>query len=96
MKFKDLCGILNESRFIPCFFGILEVLFDLMYGYYSMLQWHKGKENENMDEDYKKFIKEIKQGLMDYTKKLWDEIQQKIYILLSAFKAEKLQVWLKF
>ena len=40
MKFRDICASLKEEQFLQCLVTILELLCDVMYGHYQMIQWH--------------------------------------------------------
>ena len=42
LKFRDLCGYLKESHFIPCLRTILECMTDIMHCHHKMCLWHKG------------------------------------------------------
>eukprot|EP01119_Soliformovum_irregulare_P017840 TRINITY_DN5361_c0_g1_i1.p1 TRINITY_DN5361_c0_g1~~TRINITY_DN5361_c0_g1_i1.p1 ORF type:complete len:938 (+),score=326.83 TRINITY_DN5361_c0_g1_i1:314-2815(+) len=84
LKFKELCSALKEEHFLSCLMSILEALSDLMWVHYQITEWHQHIEAEGKLEETRKYFNDISNGLKEFKKALWDDMQRKVSIMLEA------------
>lgn len=93
-RLRNLCSKVTEENFLPCLYKILEQMCELIYRHHAMIRWHETHEQK---EQTHSFFTEIKNGLVNYTKTMWEEIQGTIGIILitSALSTFKIDIFLK-
>lgn len=88
--------MLKEDHFLSCLNTVLELLCDEMYLEWTMIQWHVQHEAKlpTDDELTIKYFNDIKDGLLSFKKNLWDEMQRRVAIMISApaFSAVKVSI----
>jgi hypothetical protein len=88
-KFVKLCKKLADNQIVPCVYKLFENMCDLMYTHHSMLFWHK---QYDLKGEKSKFFTDIKQGLLNNTKSIWEEMQTTIKIVFENTKIDSLTI----
>ncbi|EEB14977.1 conserved hypothetical protein [Pediculus humanus corporis] len=90
-QFEQLCKLVPLSKFIPCLQSLCQNLWHILNSYYQIYHWHQSHDKENLEtgipsKDIEITLNKqyVKQKLETGLKRLWNDIQNRISLFLTA------------
>ncbi|KAK6634867.1 hypothetical protein RUM44_000114 [Polyplax serrata] len=103
-QFEHLCKLVPLVHYIPCLQLLCQNLWHIVNSYYQVVQWHHSQDKEHINtgipsKDVEMTLNKqyVKQKLENGLKRLWNDIQGKLSVFLTAqdfadYKFEELLV----
>lgn len=92
-QYSELCNYVTSECFNPCLVNLCKSLWEVMRSYHRIMEWHRKRDNENQEMEAgdaekglePQFNKQyVHQKLENGLGRIWQDIQQKVKIYLSA------------